>query len=83
MSWKAIWFEPGEAADLAICRILVCGFMLILNIDMGGEGVETLFAYEMWRPVSFFTFLSSHIPTPDQLSTLSLVFKLGLLLGMF
>ena len=80
--WRAIWFEPGEAADLAICRILVCGFMLMINLDRGGEGVESLFAYEMWRPVSFFVFLSSHIPTSDQLATLFLAFKLGLLLGM-
>jgi len=80
--WRAIWFEPGEAADLAICRIFVCGFMLAINFDRGGEGVDNLFAYEMWRPVSFFILLSNHIPTPDQLATLSTVFKLGLFLGM-
>ena len=79
--WRRFWFTPSEPTNLAVGRILLCGYLLYFNWGLGGRAVATPFLRELWRPVSFYVWLGDWIPSPEQLSALALVWKVSLLLS--
>ncbi len=80
--WERFWFAPQAPLDLALCRILLLGYLCFYNWrGRSAETVTRLFGEQSWAPISFFRWLPEALPGPETFGALLGLYELCLALG--
>lgn len=79
-AWNAFWFAPGSAHDLAIVRIAVLGYFLVVKLtdrafDFTAWAETRARFIDVWRPPWLIAALRIPLPTPRTVTVMARIYR--------